>query len=222
MFRRPDHTNRVPSARGRARSAAGEARARDRRQRGIETLAVARCRDVLPHHHVRPKRLRYQRRTAPPTGTWVRRGNGEGLPRSPYSRSTCTYARKHLRNRSLATALRRRANDNEPSRRVLGRGTSYRPQPARRSSDPASAQPLDAPERRHRRRRPVAAISLPTMQRPRKGSPTSTNSPTTPSVGKARQRGRAPAFSLLTFDLHLCLQTPPTPTACDSSTSTSR
>ena len=130
--------------------------------------------------------------------TWVRRGNAEGLPRHPYPRSTCTYARKHLRNRPLATALRRRANDNEPSRRVLGRGTSYRPQPARRSSDPASAQPLDAPERRHRRRRPVAAISLPTMQRPRKGSPTSTNSPTTPSVGKARRRGRNATPTYLT------------------------
>ena len=52
----------------------------------------------------------------------------------------------------------------------------------------------------NRRRRPVGAISSPTLRLSRNASSTSTNSPTTPSVSKARQRGSAPESSLPTFD----------------------
>ena len=56
----------------------------------------------------------------------------------------------------------------------------------------------------NRRRGPVAAIPLPTIERRRKPPSTSTNTPTRPTVGRARQRGSAPAFSLLTFELRIC------------------
>jgi hypothetical protein len=44
---------------------------------------------------------------------------------------------------------------------------------------------------------------------------TSTFRPLVSIVGKARRPRSAAAFSLLTFDLHLCPQTPPIPPACD-------
>ncbi len=70
----------------------------------------------------------------------------EALPRSPYSRLTCTSVSTHVRFRPLATALRRRADDDQPSRGLVGRRGTDRPQPACRGSHPATAEPLDATE----------------------------------------------------------------------------